>query len=105
MFWDSSIPDLLDLMQAIDDAEERRLKDNITLQFVNAEAIASRIGYLFNDPKKRKKSEILQPWDVYPRLFESEKQEVEEQESEANLAAQKRMMEYYSRKNNAKQDI
>ena len=101
VFWSASVPDLLDMMTAIDDEEQRVMKEKVMLAFTQAEATASRIGFMFEDPKKRKKSEVLQPWDVYPKLFESEKMLNEVAEDKQNLEQQRLAMQRFARRRNA----
>lgn len=101
VFWSSSVPDILDLMAAINTEEERRQKEEIQLRFIQAEAVASRIGYLFTDKKKRKASDILQPWDVYPSLFAEEVKVIKDREEKAALEAHKQQMEAYAARWNA----
>lgn len=95
-FWDASVPELLDRFKAIDGEERRKLKEKVTLIFMQAEAVSTRIAFLFGDSKKRKKSDILQPWNVYPDLFGEEKDLMEQAEEADNLAKQKAAMEYYA---------
>ena len=96
LFWSSSIPELLDMMTSYDEVKESELKQEVELRFIHADAVATRIGFMFTDEKKRKKSDILQPWNAYPRLFEGEKELSEEVESKENLEQQKRAMEAYA---------
>ena len=96
LFWESSVPDLLDLMASIDREEDRKLKEEVKLRFVHAEATASRIGWLFTDKNKRRESDLYQPWDAYPELYEDEKELSWELKEDAALQLHKQQMEAYA---------
>lgn len=88
-FWDLTLLELLDVIEA----KQRRRKTEIYDQFVLADAIASRIGYIFGDPKKRTSEDILLPWDVYPDIFKEDKEKREEKEMDVELERHKLAME------------
>lgn len=73
VFWELSVLEVLDILEAYDQKLKAEQKRDAELAFVLADAIGSRIGYLFGDEKKRSEKDILQPWDVYPELFALEK--------------------------------
>lgn len=73
VFWELSVLEVLDILDAYDQKLKAEQKRDAELAFVLADAIGSRIGYLFGDEKKRSEKDILQPWDVYPDLFMQEK--------------------------------
>ena len=101
MFWNSSVPEILDLVEASVRKEKDELKDRIRLGFVEADAIASRVGYLFTEKKKRRDKDVIMPWDVYPELFKDEKEKTEQKANDADLVAQKAVMEAYAARWNA----
>lgn len=91
-FWEHSVLEILDILEAHRRNEEKELirwKAQIELQFTTAQAISSRIGYLFNDPKKRRADEVLMPWDVYPDLFEDKSGEIQARQNEVALQGYK----------------
>ena len=73
VFWELSVLEVLDILDAYDQKLKAEQKRDAELAFVLADAIGSRIGYLFGDEKKRSERDILQPWDAYPELFALEK--------------------------------
>lgn len=82
--------------------EERyKAKEKIELLFTYADVVATRIGYLFTDTKKRKDSQLIQPWNVAPELFGDEEQEAEERQREIAVDKQKAAMDMYAAKWNA----
>lgn len=92
-FWDFTLQELVDII----DSQTRRRKEEIGRLFVLADAISSRVGYFFSDPKKRRPEDILQPWDSYHDLYKNDlaEQEIEakeEKEIDAELEAYKARM-------------
>ena len=57
--------------------EMRRKKERISELFVLGEVTANRIVYGFSS--KRSESDLLQPWNYYPDLFEDKSEKIEEQ--------------------------
>lgn len=98
-FWEFSVLEILDILEAARRNEEKELekwKAKIELQFFTAQAISSRIGYIFGDEKKRSISDILQPWDVYPDLFENKTEEIEQKQNEVALQKYKTGLAAYA---------
>ena len=83
-------------MDAIESGERKR-KDEISRLFTLADAISSRVGYIFADPKKRNSSDILQPWDYYPELFKDEKAKVYGEDEEEESVADPELEAYKAR--------
>ena len=65
------------MIDARDRLREADIRQQIELQFNVADLIANRIAVVFGDPKKR--IHIIQPWEVYPELFEDRSEELQEQ--------------------------
>ena len=86
LFWDSTLLDLMESRERMIKAEEKRASGRV---FVLANAISTRIGYLFTDPKERTEDMILQAWDAYPELYEKEKQKAEEKKAESRQEEQR----------------
>ena len=98
-FWEFSVLELLDILEARNRNTEKELeqwKAKIELQFFTAQAISSRIGYIFGDEKKRRSSDILQPWDVYPDLFEDKTEEIESYQNQVALQKYKTGLAAYA---------
>lgn len=77
LFWASSIPEIQEQIQACTRRIENERREKLLLEFGIADAIASRIAFVFTDPKKRSESDILQPWERFPELFEKERDQIE----------------------------
>ena len=104
-FWDMSIPEITDLINAKENQRVRNYKEQISIAFAEAEATASRIAFLFTDPKKRNKKNIIMPWDLYPDLFIDE--QAAEQQINDDMALQKHkadMAAFAARWNKKQQD-
>ena len=82
-FWESSVLDLQDLMAAKERADHEEMKKEIIIGFGTADAIATRVAYFFSDPKTRKESDIVQPWDRFPSLFAGQKEQAEKARTKA----------------------
>lgn len=104
-FWDMSIPELLDTINARENQKAHDFKEQISIVFANAEATASRVAFVFTDPKKRNKKNIVMPWDLYPQLFSEE--HAAEQQINDEMALQKHkadMAAFAARWNKRKQE-
>ena len=80
-FWDLTIKEINDAIKA----DQRKRKVEIDHLFVLADAIGTRIAYFFSDPKERSDDIILYKWDVYPHLFENERDKASEAQEEREL--------------------
>ena len=89
LFWELSVLEVLDILDAHDRKLKAEQKRDVELAFVLADAIGSRIGYIFADESKRDQAIILQPWDLYPDLFTKEKAESAAKREAADLAKYK----------------
>lgn len=101
-FWELSIAEIIDSIETSERKELNDFKIRATEEFVLANAISSRIAYLFNDPKKRRKTDILEVWDVWPDLFNDEREATKKAEERKALAIHKQQMEAYAARWNAK---
>ena len=83
-YWDLTLREVVDIIES----GERKRKEEISRLFTLADAISSRVGFIFSDPKKRNSSDIIQPWDCYPELFKDEKAKAygEDEDEESNIA-------------------
>ena len=50
--------------------------------FTLADAIGTRVAFLFTGKEDQDSSKIMQPWDVYPELFAEDKELAEEYQKE-----------------------
>lgn len=85
-FWGSSVLEIQDLMEAYDKHELKMMKQDIIVGFAIADAIATRVAYFFSDEKKRKESDIVQPWDAFPAMFREQKRRAEVSRQDGQLA-------------------
>lgn len=110
-FWQSSVLEITDMMEAHDKKRERRFKDLVLLGHATADAIATRVAYFFTEPKKRRESDIVQPWDSFPALFEEERNKPSGSKHDAELEKYKADMKAFAErwnrrnKNVSKADI
>lgn len=96
VFWQSSVLEIADMISAYDKVRETKFKEYVYLGFATADAIASRVAYSFNDTRKRKPSDIVQPWDSFPALFEQEKANTQEREKNADMELYKASMKAFA---------
>lgn len=86
-FWNATPVEIVDRIES----HRRKMKREQTLSierlFVLAEAIGSRVAYIFSD--QRNAPNVLQPWDMYPQLFKEERQWAERSEEDRELQAYK----------------
>lgn len=61
---------------------ESKEKLKIEQLFVLADAIATRVAFLFSNKDDRDDSMVMQPWDVYPELFFEDEKLAEERHDE-----------------------
>ena len=92
-FWEMSVPEIVDVMESAERVKEEALRRDVNLAFVQASANSSRIGFILTDPKKRREKDILQPWDVFPSLFEQSKEKRESAVDEQMMALHKAQMQ------------
>lgn len=86
-FWDSTPLEIMDVIESHQRKTRQAQTIKIEQLFVLAEAIGSRIAYLFSEQKDT--SIVMQPWDAYPQLFAEEKRLAEQSEEERQLEAYK----------------
>lgn len=57
------------------DAEQRKQEQQqrVSEAFALADLISNRVGYLFTDKKKRSEDSLIQPWQMWPTLFDQPK--------------------------------
>lgn len=73
-FWNLTIPEIEDVMESHYREMKQKEKVKIERLFVLAEAIGTRVAFIFSDNKDDAKNSVLQPWDIYPQLFSEEKE-------------------------------
>ena len=104
VFWQSSVLEIIDMIDAYERRRKEDIRREIDIQFALAEAISSRIAYLFCDEKKRRTSDILQPWTAYPELFEDRSAEIEEQARAQQTATFKNNMTAFAERWNKRKN-
>ena len=78
------------------------LKEEIVLRFAEADAIGSRIAYIFGG-KGRKKSDVLMAHEVFPELFEEEKERIDRAEEKRAVEVHKAQMMAFAARWNKRQ--
>ena len=84
LFHESTIDELIDLITSHGRKEEARQKENIVLNYMLARQIGENVAILFN-----KDAPITQLWDLYPDLFQKEKEICDKKAREAEMEAYK----------------
>ena len=79
-------------MAANERKEMERIKRDIVIGFGNADAVATRVAYFFSDPKTRKESDIVQPWERFPTLFVDQKEKAQKRKRDDELQKYKASM-------------
>lgn len=74
-YWDLTLQEIKDIIDSCNRMEILKKKDRVLELFVLAEATANRIIYGFNS--KHSESDLIQPWNFYPELFEDKSEELE----------------------------
>lgn len=74
-FWSLTIPEIEDVMESHYREVKQKEKVKIERLFVLAEAIGTRVAFIFSDSKEEAKDCVLWPWDAYPELFSKEKEQ------------------------------
>mgnify|MGYP003309618873 CR=1 FL=1 len=93
----AEMDDLIDNRNRTFERDEKRRIDNL---FLLADAISSRISYIFSQDENR--IEPIRPWDVYPVLFAVEKQKHEEAIQEIELEEYKAKRRRHAVEHNAR---
>lgn len=104
LFWDSSLDEIIDLIQSYNRREEQRVKEEetkIKTQISLNWVMAQQIGEHFDLAMGNKKS-ITPLYDYFPDLFKSEKEEADRQEQMNQLELHKARMADYAYQHNAR---
>lgn len=111
MFWQSSVLEIQDMMEAYNKQRKQRFKDEVLIGFATADAIATRVAYFFTEPKKRRESDLIHPWNSFPSLFTDPQKKASENKRDAELEKYKANMKAYAERwnrrfrNGAKENI
>lgn len=87
--------EVLDIIESRQRVKKERIKTEIVLKFAEADAISSRIAYLFGG-KGRRKSDILTAHKMFPELFEEERKQAEKEEEARALELHKAQMQAFA---------
>lgn len=105
-FWGLTILELTDIINSKRKAMQEMMiakeKAEVNRVFVLAEAIATRISYIFSPEDSRDINSITQPWDYYPKLFEAEEKEAEMRKETAEQEIQRQKVIDWANKLNAR---
>lgn len=91
-FWDSSIDEIVDMINSHIREENRRKKQKVIDDFIIAEVTALNLAALFSKKEDRK---IPKPWDYYKTMFAEEKEAYEAKEEERALEEYKEKRRAY----------
>lgn len=81
-FWNSSVSDVLDFLDACAKKDEADFKRDIWLRFMQARVTSAYVAQSFGG----KSDDTLEPWDFFPELFSEEQQQFEEQKENERQA-------------------
>lgn len=95
-FWELSIAEINSIIASCKRKEIKRFKEKVQLCFLQADVIGNT---LFREKNEKK----IQPWDVYPVLFEEEKKHFEEYVKKEELETFKERRRAWMDRYNAKQ--
>lgn len=84
-----SVQETIEILESRGRTEREKIRKNVRLAFTLADAIGNRVAFVFKDPKERSEEDLLQPWHIYPDLFEADRIKAQE-DSEARLLAQQK---------------
>lgn len=90
-YWDLTLQEIKDIVDSKNRMLRREKKERVMETFVLAEVTANRILYGFNS--KRSESDLLQPWQFYPDLFEDMSEDMEEKREMLETAKFKAQMD------------
>lgn len=91
-FWNSSLAEIMDMLDSYAREEKRRRKDKIMDDFIMAEVMAVNIAAMFSTDKN---TDTPKPWDYYQKLFAEEKEVYEKQKAERDLEEYKEKRRAY----------
>lgn len=81
LFWELSLKEIVDVIDAYEMNQEIKFKDDIAKVKILADMIYERIGSLFSE----KETEFTPVWDMFPGLFEKEKEIVKENQKKVQM--------------------
>lgn len=94
-FWDFSVAEINSLLASYNRRKLEGFKEKVKFTFLQADAFGNVLARAFDD-----KVEKLQPWDVYPVLFEDERKRYEsysqQEELESFKARRRAAMDRYN---------
>lgn len=97
IFWDSSINEILDMIEGHEKEKERERKRQLMDSFTTAKAIALNFSTALSG-----KDNFVNPWDFYADMFKEEKEHFEQVQREQELAKRreekKKFIEEFNRR-------
>ena len=93
LFWNSSVNEIIDMMESHYRETERKRKQKIMDDFLLAEVIAHNVAIMLFSENDKKSMEM--PWDYYPSLFEKEKELYEEKKRQIEFEEYKERRREY----------
>ncbi|KAB1437560.1 hypothetical protein [Candidatus Galacturonibacter soehngenii] len=102
LFWNSSLEEIIDLIQSYNRREEQRVKEEdtkiktqISLNWVLAQQIGEHLGMAMGN-----RTSLTPLYDYFPELFKSEKEEADRRAQMNQLELNKARMEDYAYQHN-----
>lgn len=99
-FWTLSVGEIKDSLESFERKERKKTKQRLVEKHFLAQDIAQYVSLVINGSKDTK---LLELWDYFPELFESEDTNFEKKKQEHDLAAYKaQMIDFAHRHNHAR---
>lgn len=100
MFWNSTVKELQDRIESYNRVTFRKTKEKAIFNTILAKQIGEKVAMLFDE---KKEIQPMQLWQLYPNLFETEKEEYEEEKRKSDLELYKaRMTDFMYRHNSVR---
>lgn len=101
-FWSYTPAEIEDRIKSYQRKIKQQQTKEIEQLFVLAEAIGSRVAYIFTEKKDLRL--ILQPWDAYPQLFEEQEKIMQEAEEEREFDRYKEARRRHAAEHNRRRE-
>ncbi len=97
MFWNSTIKELQDSIESYNRVTYRKTKEKAIFNTILAKQIGEQIAMLFDE---KKEIQPMQLWQLYPNLFDEEKEQYEVEKKNNDLELYKARMKDFMYRHN-----
>jgi len=99
-FWSHSIKEINDCIESYLRVRKYEQKVSVGQLFTLADAISTRVAFLFDPSEAKSDDDILKPWDIYPELFKEEMERDQKRKQSIELAQFKASREAFAQRLN-----